>query len=180
MSRLNRIAYPLVFALLLAVAALAAEGKPARVAPPTGPAASPAPAEAAPPEAPPETVAPEEPHRRPGDKVVFGTSLNVPADEVVVGSVVCIGCRGRIDGKVLREIVVVGGKVDIAGSVVGQLVAVATKVELEPDASIGGDVINVGGRVKREDRQVRHCDPHPSSPSRRRRMRSPGGRRVRG
>ena len=92
--------------------------------------------------------------RRVGDKLAIGTSLTVAADEFVQGSVVCIGCHGRIEGRVLGDIVVIGGKLEMSGSGVGQLVSVAGRVELEPTARINGDVVNVAGYVRRNDNQV--------------------------
>jgi hypothetical protein len=89
-----------------------------------------------------------------GDKIAIATSLDVPAGEVVVGSVVCIGCSGRIDGQVLGDVVVVGGRLTLAGVAGGQMVAVGSKVALESNARVDGDIVNVGGEVRRNDAQI--------------------------
>lgn len=95
------------------------------------------------PEAPAETP-PEQPdsrrmHRAGGDRVrVFG-DVNVREDERVTGQVVAVIGSVRIDGEV--------------GD---QVVAVLGSVNLGPKAVVNGDIVSVGGRVRRaEGSQVR-------------------------
>lgn len=152
MTRSARLARAFAFTIALAVAGGGWVAIPAAENAATPPP-SVAPAVPDPPPIPPEAEA-EGVTRRIGEKVAIGSSLNVAADEIVVGDAVCIGCRGRIDGQVLGDIVVVAGTLDLAGSATGDLVAIASKVDLEEQARVGGDVVNVGGSVRREDAQI--------------------------
>ena len=78
-------------------------------------------------------------HRAGGDRVrVFG-DVRVAEDEEVTGQVVAVLGSVRIDGEV--------------GD---QVVAVLGSVELGPKAVVNGDIVSVGGRVRRaEGSQVR-------------------------
>ena len=106
-----------------AVAAVAAN------APPPPPAAPPAAGAPAPPAAPAE----ERQRRTVRRSIVrFGGDVHVPVDERLVGEVVLIGGRLRVDGEVTREVTVIGGS-----------------AEFGPEAVARRDVTIVGGGVTR-------------------------------
>lgn len=98
-----------------------------------------APPEGETPEATPETPPPAPEPARPartrygrGDRVRILGSVVVDSDE-------------RVDGQAVAVI----GSVRVEGEVRQQVVAVLGNVELGPNAVVGGDVISVGGRVRR-------------------------------
>ena len=106
-----------------AVAAVAAN------APPPPPAAPPAAGAPAPPAAPAE----ERQRRTVRRSIVrFGGDVHVPVDERLVGEVVLIGGRLRVDGEVTREVTVIGGS-----------------AEFGPEAVARREVTIVGGGVTR-------------------------------
>jgi hypothetical protein len=89
---------------------------------------------------PPEPPAPPSPlpestrTRRSGDRVRFGGSVRVEADELVTGDVVAIGGSVTVDGEVTGDVVAVGGS-----------------VRLGPNADVRGDVAVVGGVLHRSE-----------------------------
>jgi hypothetical protein len=105
---------------------------PAPAAPPAAeaPAAPESPAAPASPPAPPAPPAPV--HRSGGDRVRIFGDVNVREDEEVRGQVVAVLGSVRIDGRV--------------GD---QVVAVLGSVTLGEHAVVGGDVVSVGGHVRR-------------------------------
>ncbi len=106
-----------------AVAAVAAN------APPPPPAAPPAAGAPAPPAAPGE----ERQRRTVRRSIVrFGGDVHVPVDERLVGEVVLIGGRLRVDGEVTRDVTVIGGS-----------------AEFGPEAVARREVTIVGGGVTR-------------------------------
>ena len=109
---------------------------------------SPVPAPAVDPDA--STVAAEEP-AQPGrvvrEKIGVMTAIEVAADEIVQGDVVCIGGTASVAGRVRGNVVVVGGTLTLTGEVDGELVAVGSSVSFGPDAAVGDDVVTVGSVV---------------------------------
>ena len=81
------------------------------------------------------------------ERVGVLTAIEVAADEVVEGDVVCVGGTASVAGRVKGDVVVVGGTLDLAGAVEGELVAVGSSVSFGPDASVRDDVVTVGSRV---------------------------------
>jgi hypothetical protein len=69
-----------------------------------------------------------------GDRVRIFGDVTVASDEAVTGQVVAVIGSVRIDGKVGDQVVAVLGSVDLG-----------------PEAVVGGDVVAVGGRVRRAD-----------------------------
>lgn len=116
-------------------AAEAAPGLPAVESAPARPAVEPPP-----PMAPlPPTDRPSDTRRRVGPRVRIFGSVHVPADEAVRGEVVAVMGSVRVDGHVSDQVVAVMGSVDLG-----------------PEARVDGDVVSVGGRVRRaEGAQVR-------------------------
>ncbi|MFB3882095.1 MAG: sugar-binding domain-containing protein [Armatimonadota bacterium] len=68
------------------------------------------------------------------DVVRMGSGVTIPADQKVVGDVVCIG-----------------GTADVYGYVTGSVVAVGGSVHARSGARIGGDAVAVGGQVEKEE-----------------------------
>ena len=96
--------------------------------PPTDPTAEPVEAERSRETSP----APRRDRRSQGDRVRIFGDANVAADEVVTGQVVAVMGSVRIDGEVADQVVAVMGSVDLG-----------------PKALVRGDVVSVGGRVRR-------------------------------
>ncbi len=88
------------------------------------------------------------------DKVVVMSDVEIPAGTEVPGSVVCIAGNVKILGKVRRDVVVIGGKLDMHGPAGGSVVGVASKLVLHPGASVGRDLVNVAGGLDRGDASV--------------------------
>jgi hypothetical protein len=74
------------------------------------------------------------PRQSNGDRVRIFGDVTVKEDESVGGEVVAVIGSVRVDGEVSQ-----------------QIVAVLGSVELGPKAVVGGDVVSVGGRVRRAD-----------------------------
>lgn len=110
------------------------------------------------PSPPPATGAADElpaPERRfEGQKVAVMTSIEVAADEVVYGDVVCVGGTATVAGRVAGDMVVVGGTAELTGAVEGEFVAVGSTVGFGPESSVRGDVVTVGSAV--DDRGLDH------------------------
>jgi hypothetical protein len=115
-----------------APAAAPAASPPPPEPPPVLPVPTPAPPSVAgpPPAAPPDPAPPARTYRRSGARLAFGKDVMVAEDEEVTDSVVALGGRIRVAGRVRDEIVAVGGD-----------------VELLPTADVRGDITAVGGRV---------------------------------
>lgn len=135
---------------VLRLSYLSPEERRAVVAPTEQPADTPVEALPGTPPAPTEGVAPVPPlpaepggrdrgdrtprRRSSGDRVrVFG-GVTVPADEAVSGQVVAVLGSVRIDGEVGDQVVAVMGSVDLG-----------------PNALVRGDVVSIGGRVRRAE-----------------------------
>ncbi|MCL5292094.1 MAG: polymer-forming cytoskeletal protein [Actinobacteria bacterium] len=84
------------------------------------------------------------------DVVRFGESATIPRDKVV-GSLVVFGGDATVDGTVGEAVVVFGGNATIAGTVGRDVVVFGGNVELKPTAHIKKDLVNFGGKVKREE-----------------------------
>ncbi len=80
-----------------------------------------------------------------GDIVRLGGDVHVPADERLVGDVVVIGGRLRVDGEVTREVVVIGGSVEFGREAVVRrdVTVVGGRVTRHPDARFEGDLNEV-------------------------------------
>jgi len=85
------------------------------------------------------------------DRVSFGQSIHVAADESA-RDVVCIGCSIELEGHATGDTVAVGGSVRIApgATVEGNAVAVGGKVTVAAGATVEGDAVTVGGTVRVE------------------------------
>jgi hypothetical protein len=93
-------------------------------------------------------VEPSAPERRfEGEKVAVLTSIEVAADEVVHGDVVCVGGTATVAGRVTGDMVVVGGTAELTGAVDGEFVAVGSTVGFGPESTVGEDVVTVGSAV---------------------------------
>ncbi len=84
--------------------------------------------------------------RRGADRVVFGQSLTIGADETV-DKAVAIGGSVTVAGHVRRDVVAVGGSVILlpGARVEGDAVAVGGTVSVEEGATLDGDNVSAGG-----------------------------------
>ena len=83
-----------------------------------------------------------------GGQVGIFTAINVPANEVHRGDLVCIGCDAVIEGEVTRDVVVIGGSLTLSGKAGHDVVCVLSNVELKEGAEIGHDFVNVLGSLE--------------------------------
>jgi hypothetical protein len=85
---------------------------------------------------------------RGADRVVFGQSLEVAADEVI-DKAVAIGGSLTIQGHVRRDAVAVGGSVTLlpGARVEGNAVAIGGAVSVEEGATLDGDNVSLGGTI---------------------------------
>lgn len=90
---------------------------------------------------------PAAPGRYVREKIAVMTAIDVAADEIVQGDVVCIGGAASVAGHVRGDVVVVGGTLTLTGKVDGELVAVGSSVSFGPDATVQDDVVTVGSVV---------------------------------
>jgi hypothetical protein len=79
-----------------------------------------------------EREAPRRPHRASGDRVRILGDVVVNEDEEITGQVVAVLGSVRVDGEVGQQVVAVLGSVDLG-----------------PKAVVRGDIVSVGGRVRR-------------------------------
>jgi hypothetical protein len=86
--------------------------------------------------------------RRGSERVVFGQSLNIGADEIV-DKAVAIGGSVTIAGHVRHDAVAIGGSVTLqpGARVEGDAVAVGGSVSVEPGATLEGDNVSLGGTL---------------------------------
>ena len=86
--------------------------------------------------------------RRGNERVVFGQSLNVGAEEVI-DKAVAIGGSVTIAGHVRQDAVAVGGSVTLlpGARVEGDAVAVGGSVSVDPGATLEGDNVGLGGAL---------------------------------
>src|SRR5215469_6233019 len=82
-----------------------------------------------------------------GDRVQFGSSINISEDEQG-GDLVCIGCSIRVAGT-CGDIVAIGGRVELEGHAKGDIVAIGGGARLSDNAQVGGDVVTIGGPLIR-------------------------------
>lgn len=75
---------------------------------------------------------------------------HVPAGKTHRGDLVTIMGDARVDGEVTGQVVVVLGKLEMNGTARGQVVSVLSDTVIGPEARIGGDLVNVGWLMKRE------------------------------
>ncbi len=85
---------------------------------------------------------------RDAQRVVFGHSLNIGADETV-DKAVAIGGSVTIAGHVQRDVVAIGGSVTLlpGARVEGDAVAVGGSVSVDPSATLEGDSVGLGGTI---------------------------------
>jgi len=85
---------------------------------------------------------------RGAERVVFGHSLNIAADETI-DKAVAIGGSVTIAGHVQRDVVAIGGSVTLlAGArVEGDAVAIGGSVSVDPSATLEGDSVGLGGTI---------------------------------
>jgi hypothetical protein len=100
-------------------------------------------------EAPAAPAAADEPRRDTGSIVKLGSDVVVEKDEVAYEAV-SLGGDVIVYGRVRRDVVAVGGDVQVFGEVGGNVTATPGSVELGSDSVVDGDVLAVGGRVRRE------------------------------
>ena len=86
--------------------------------------------------------------RRGNERVVFGQSLNIGADETI-GKAVAIGGSVTVAGHVRRDAVAIGGSVTLlpGARVEGDAVAVGGTVSVDPAATLDGDNVSLGGTI---------------------------------
>src|SRR5262245_45169001 len=84
--------------------------------------------------------------RRDGDRVQFGSSINIREGEVVDGDVVAIGGAVTVDGEVRGDVVAVGGGMTLGPNAVvsDNVVVVGGPLNRDPNSRIGGRVQTVG------------------------------------
>jgi hypothetical protein len=75
---------------------------------------------------------------------------HVPAGKTHRGDLVTIMGDARVDGEVTGQVVVVLGRLEMNGTARGQVVSVLSDTVIGPEARIGGDLVNVGWLMKRE------------------------------
>ena len=85
---------------------------------------------------------------RGSERVVFGHSLNIGAEETV-DKAVAIGGSVTIAGHVQRDTVAIGGSVTLlpGARVEGDAVAVGGSVSVDPAATLEGDSVSMGGTI---------------------------------
>ena len=85
---------------------------------------------------------------RGSERVVFGHSLNISADETI-DKAVAIGGSVTIAGHVLRDTVAVGGSITLlpGARVEGDAVALGGSVSVDPAATVEGDSVSLGGTI---------------------------------
>ena len=86
--------------------------------------------------------------RRGSERVVFGRSLNVGAEETI-GKAVAIGGSVTVAGHVRQDAVAIGGSVTLlpGARVEGDAVAVGGIVSVDPGATLDGDNVSLGGTI---------------------------------
>src|SRR5262245_57434637 len=84
--------------------------------------------------------------RRDGDRVQFGSSINIREGEVVDGDVVAIGGAVTVDGEVRGDVVAVGGGMTLGPNAVvsDNGVGVGGRRNRDPNSRVGGRVQTVG------------------------------------
>src|SRR5262245_23257917 len=84
--------------------------------------------------------------RRDGDRVQFGSSINMREGEGVDGDVVAIGGAVTVDGEVRGDVVAVGGGMTLGPNAVASdnVVVVGGPLNRDPNSRIGGRVQTVG------------------------------------
>ena len=97
---------------------------------------------------PPEADAPDPRRKRSGSILKFGSDVVIDSDEVA-DEAVSIGGAVIVHGEVRRDVVAIGGDVEVHGEVGGELTAVFGDVDLGPESRVDGNVLSVGGRVRR-------------------------------
>ncbi len=111
------------------------------------------PAEPEPAEAPegeePETAQPEQ-HEVRGDLSGYGQLIEVPKDEIRIGSIASFGGPININGTVRGDVASFGGRVTIGGEVEGQIATFGAPVRLEPNSRVTGDIATLGASVHKE------------------------------
>jgi len=91
----------------------------------------------------PRTAAAQQRDSRSGDVASAAVSTYNAARTMRVAGVLQVGIGQKIDG----DVAVLNGPVTIAGSVTGTVVAINADVRLAPGASIGRDLVVVGGTI---------------------------------
>ncbi len=89
-----------------------------------------------------------------GDKVGIGEDVTVGPEETVPGNVVCIGAEAKIEGTVRGDIVVIAGALALSGKAEGDVVGVVSHMSLAETSEIGGQLVNVAGRLDRRGARV--------------------------
>ncbi len=74
---------------------------------------------------------------------------HVPAGQVHQGDIVAIFGDVRVEGRVDGQVVVILGSLDLSGSVEGDVVAILSDSRIAETARIGGELVNIGGRLDR-------------------------------
>src|SRR5262245_18968250 len=87
-------------------------------------------------------------HGRGSERVGFGQSLNIGADETV-DKAVAIGGSVTIAGHVQRDTVAIGGSVTLlpGARVEGDAVAIGGSVSVDPATTLEGDSVGMGGTI---------------------------------
>jgi len=81
---------------------------------------------------------------------VFGDEIYIPADTTVRGSVLCIGGKAVIEGRVTQDVVVVLGKLELRGEVRGSVIGAVSELDLD-GAQVGDLLLNAAGKMHKSD-----------------------------
>jgi hypothetical protein len=86
--------------------------------------------------------------RHGSERVVFGQSLNIGADETI-SKAVAIGGSVTVAGHVREDVVSIGGSISLlpGARVEGDAVAVGGTVSVDPGATLEGDNVGLGGTI---------------------------------
>ncbi|MBE9524706.1 MAG: polymer-forming cytoskeletal protein [Chloroflexi bacterium] len=87
------------------------------------------------------------------DKVIFGGTFTLNADETLNGNLVVFGGTITLeaDSTVNGDVVLIGGTVMVNGVVNGNLVGVGGSVSLDENAQIYGDLVTIGATLNQKD-----------------------------
>jgi len=85
-----------------------------------------------------------------GDLSSYGQLIEVPKDEIRIGSIASFGGPININGTLRGDVASFGGRVTVGGEVDGQIATFGAPVRLEPNSRVTGDIATLGGSVHKE------------------------------
>jgi hypothetical protein len=85
------------------------------------------------------------------DKVLFGGTFTLNANEVLDGDLLSFGGSVTLeaDSRITGDVVSMGGSVDTAGEIGGDFIAFGSNIKLAETAVVGGDLALLGSNVSR-------------------------------